>query len=81
MSEESILLPILKNLQDGQSDLKNGQLVFKNSLDRLRVDLNMQLTAINEKLSGQWLSELEVRRELSELRERLQTVERRLELR
>ena len=81
MSDESILLPILKNLQDGQSDLKNGQLVFNNSLDRLRVDLNMQLTAINEKLSGQWLSELEVRRELSELRERLQTVERRLELR
>lgn len=81
MSEESILLPILKNLQDGQSDLKNGQLVFNNSLDRLRVDLNMQLTAINEKLSGQWLSELEVRRELSELRERLQVVEGRLELR
>jgi len=81
MSNESILLPFLKNLQEGQSDLKNGQLAFKNSLDSLRVDINLQLTAMNEKLSGQLLSELEVRRELNELRERLQTVERRLELR
>jgi hypothetical protein len=35
---------------------------------------------LNEKLSGQLLSELEIRNELKELRERLQRVEKRLEL-
>jgi len=71
---EDIMLSILKGLQNGQSDIKQ-------SLNELRSDMNLQLAALNEKLSGQLLSELEIRNELKELRERLQRVEKRLELR
>ena len=74
MTSEKILLPILQNLQDGQSDIKKGVV-------NLRADMNMQLVAVNKKLSGQLISELEFRHELTELRKRLQSVERRRDLR
>jgi len=70
---EDIIIAILKSLQNGQSEIKQG-------MNDLRSDMNLQLAALNEKLSGQLLSELEMRNELKELRERLQRVEKRLEL-
>ncbi len=47
-------IEILRNLQNGQSEIKQG-------LNNLRSDMNLQLAAINERLSGQLLSELELR--------------------
>ncbi len=70
---EDLIMPILKSLQNGQSDIKQG-------MNDFRSDMNLQLAALNEKLSGQLISELEMRHELKELRERLQRVEKRLEL-
>lgn len=70
---EDIVITILKNLQNGQSEIKQG-------MNDLRSDMNLQLAALNEKLSGQLLSELEMRHELKELRDRLQKVEKRLGL-
>ncbi len=70
---DDIVIPILRNLQNGQSEIKQG-------LDRLRSDMNLQFAALNEKLSGQLLSEIEISNELGELRERLQRVEKRLEM-
>ena len=70
---EDLIITILKSLQNGQSEIKQG-------MNDLRSDMNLQLAALNEKLSGQLLSELEVRNELKELRERLQRVEKRLEI-
>lgn len=70
---DDIVIQILRNLQNGQSEIKG-------CLDNLRSDMNLQLAALNEKLSGQLLSEMEIRNELTELRERLQRVERRLDL-
>jgi len=67
------ILPILKSLQSGQADLQK-------SVEDLRGDINMQFAALNKKLTGQLISEVEFRGELNELRERLQTVERRLQL-
>ena len=68
-----LILPILKSLQSGQADLQK-------SVEDLRGDINMQFAALNKKLTGQLISEVEFRGELNELRERLQTVERRLQL-
>lgn len=68
-----ITIEILRNLQNGQSEIKQG-------INSLRSDMTLQLAAINEKLSGQLLAELEYRNEINELRERLQRVEKRLEL-
>ncbi|MCI0617487.1 hypothetical protein L0244_31315 [bacterium] len=70
---DDIVIQILRNLQNGQSEIKYN-------LDSLRSDMNLQLPALNEKFSGQMLSEIEIRKELSELRERLQRVEKRLDL-
>ena len=70
---DDIVIQILRNLQNGQSEIKG-------CLDNLRSDMNLQLAALNEKFSGQLLSEMEIRNELTELRERLQRVERRLDL-
>jgi len=70
---DDIVIHILRNLPNGQSEIKQG-------LDSLRSDMNLQLAALNEKLSGQLLSEIEIRNELTELRERLQRVEKRLEI-
>jgi len=68
-----ITIEILRNLQNGQSEIKQG-------INSLRSDMTLLLAAINEKLSGQLLAELEYRNEINELRERLQRVEKRLEL-
>lgn len=70
---DDIVIQILRNLQNGQSEIKHN-------LDSFRSDMNLQLAALNEKFSGQVLSEIEIRKELSELRERLQRVEKRLDL-
>ena len=70
---EDIIITILKSLQNGQSDIKQG-------MNDFRSDMNLQLAALNEKLSGQLLSELEIRNEINELRKRIQSVEKRLEL-
>ena len=50
---EDIIITILKSLQNGQSDIKQG-------MNDFRSDMNLQLAALNEKLSGQLLSELEM---------------------
>ena len=70
---EDIIITILKSLQNGQSDIKQG-------MNDFRSDMNLQLAALNEKLSGQLLSKLEIRNEINELRKRIQSVEKRLEL-
>ncbi len=70
---DDIVIQILRNLQNGQSEIKGR-------LDNFRSDMNLQLAALNEKSSGRLLSEMEIRNELMELRERLQRVERRLDL-
>ncbi len=70
---DDIVIQILRNLQNGQSEIKRN-------LNSFRSDMNLQLAALNEKFSGQMLSEIEIRKELSELRERLQRVEKRLDL-
>ncbi|MCK5497631.1 MAG: hypothetical protein KAI77_00430 [Gammaproteobacteria bacterium] len=57
---EDIIITILKSLQNGQSDIKQG-------MNDFRSDMNLQLAALNEKLSGQLLSELEIRNEINEL--------------
>ena len=41
-----IIITILKSLQNGQSEIKQG-------MNDLRSDMNLQLAALNEKLSGQ----------------------------
>jgi hypothetical protein len=51
---EDIIITILKSLQNGQSEIKQG-------MNDFRSDMNLQLAALNEKLSGQLLSELEIR--------------------
>jgi hypothetical protein len=70
---DDIAVQILRNLQNGQSEIKG-------CLDNLRSDRKLQRAALNEKLSGQLLSKMEIRNELTELRERFQRVERRLNL-
>lgn len=70
---DDIVIQILRNVQNGQSEMKQ-------ILESFRSDMDLQLAALNEKLSGQLLSEIEIRHELSELRERLNRVEKRLEL-
>ncbi len=57
---EEITIKILQHLQNGQSEIKQG-------VNDLRLDMNLQLAALNEKLSGQLLSELEIRNKLKEL--------------
>ena len=52
MTDDDVVIHILRNLQNGQSEIKQG-------LDNLRSDMNLQLAALNEKLSGQLLSEIE----------------------
>lgn len=71
--KEDITHKILKKLQAGQTDIKAG-------LKDVRTDFNMQFAALNEKLSGQLISEIEFRAEMQRLRERLDRVETRLEL-
>ena len=39
---DDIIVEILRNLQNGQSEIKQG-------LDHLRSDMNLQLAALNEK--------------------------------
>ncbi|MGR9109006.1 MAG: hypothetical protein ACU843_18990 [Gammaproteobacteria bacterium] len=70
---EDLIIRILRNLQSGQSEIKSN-------LENLRSDLNLQLAALNDKFSGRTLSEIEIRKELRELRERLPRVEKRLDL-
>jgi hypothetical protein len=70
---DDVILPILKSIQNGITDLNKGQ-------NKARADMNMQFSALNEKLSGQFLSEIEMRHEMQELRERLEKLENRLEL-
>lgn len=70
---DNIAIPILRNLQNDPSEIKQG-------LDHLRSDMNLQFAALKEKLRGQLLSEIEIKKELGELRKRLQRVEKRLEM-
>ncbi len=70
---DDIVIQILRNLQNGQSEIKRN-------LDRFRSDMDLPLAALNEKFSGQMLSKIEIRKELTELRERLQRLEKRLDL-
>lgn len=67
---EDLVLPILKSLQNGQTDIKK-------SVDNLRSDMDMQFAALNERLSGQLISEIEIRSELKEIRSRLSRLEKR----
>lgn len=70
---DDLILPILKNLQNSLTDLKQGQA-------DIRSDLDMQFAALNERLSGQLISEIEMRNELKEIRSRLQRLEKRAEI-
>lgn len=69
----NITLTILKDIQATQADILK-------EVHHLRDDTNLQFAALNEKLSGQLISEIEFRQELQQLRERLRRVEKRLDL-
>ncbi len=76
-----IILPILKNIQQQVQEIKTEQVNTNKELQRLRSDFNMQFYALNDKLNGHLVSELELRNEFNNLVERVQVIERRLELR
>ncbi len=74
MSEtENLTLEILKKIQ---SDMVN----INHKVDEGFSSMNLQFAALNEKLSGQMLSEMDLRSQLNALNDRLNRVERRLEL-
>lgn len=69
---DTLILPILKNIQEQVQSVKAEQI-------RLRTDINMQFSALNEKLNGHLISELELRNEFNNLVARVQLIEKRLE--
>ena len=70
---ENLTLEILKKIQNNIDDLDHRvEDGFSN--------MNLQFAALNEKLSGQLISEIEFREELHQLQTRIQRIERRLEL-
>ncbi len=74
-NNQDFLNGVLRNLQTGEiSDIKTAQV-------EMRSDLGLQIAAINEKLAGQLISEIEMRGEMEALRKRLDHIERRLDLR
>lgn len=57
----NITLEILRNIQSTQADILKA-------VHHLRDDTDLQFAALNEKLSGQQISEIEFRQELQQLR-------------
>jgi hypothetical protein len=61
----NLILPILKNIQNQNIDTKL-------EIQKLRKDVSMQFSSLNEKLNGHFISEHELRNEVNGSRERLQ---------
>ncbi len=71
---ENLTLDILKKIQ---SDMVN----LNHKVDNGFSSMNLQFAALNEKLSGQMLAEMDLRSQLNEFNDRLSRLERRLDLR
>ena len=70
---ENLTLEILKKIQ---SDMVN----LNHKVDNGFSSMNLQFAALNERLSGQMLAEMDLRSQLNAFNNRLNRIERRLEL-
>ena len=73
MVDDKLLLEILKSLQTGQAELRR-------EIAAMRVDLSLQLDAVRQHQMGTHSDDLAQRQALDELRERVERIERRLEI-
>lgn len=71
-----LTLEILKKIQNEQTNILNQLADNTRAVDSLRSDINLHFAAHNERLSGQLISKIEIRQELTELRERIQRLEK-----
>jgi hypothetical protein len=77
--EEDTIIPILNDIQNSSSAIIKNVSNTNQSLDNMRSDMNLQFIGINEKLSGQFISEIELRNDLNDLRKRIQKLEKHLD--
>ncbi|MGH8477961.1 MAG: hypothetical protein ACRERV_05220 [Methylococcales bacterium] len=69
---EDLVIAILRKIQNEVASVKQR-------IEGVDSSMNLQFAALNEKLSGQWLSEIEFREPMQSLKQRVDR-ERRLEL-
>jgi predicted nucleic acid-binding protein len=74
---DDLILSILKSIQ---KDVRSSKVDTRNEIQRLRTDMNMQFAALSDKLNGHLISEAQMRYEFNNLVERVQILERRLEI-
>jgi hypothetical protein len=77
---ENVTLEILKTIQQDQTIIKSQNINTRKSVEDLRVDMSLQLTAINERLSGQFIGEVQINKELERLQLRIRNIEKQLDI-
>ncbi len=70
---EDLVIEILRKIQNELASVKQ-------KIERVDSSMNLQFAALNEKLSGQLISEIEFREQVKDLKQRVDRIERRLEL-
>ncbi|MGH8547123.1 MAG: hypothetical protein ACRERU_00670 [Methylococcales bacterium] len=70
---EDLVIEILCKIQNDLASVKHR-------IEQVDSSMNLQFTALNGKLSGQLISEIEFREQVNDLKQRVDRIERRLEL-
>ena len=70
---EDLVIEILRKIQNELARVNH-------KIERVDSSMNLQFAALNEKLSGQLISEIEFREQVIDLKQRVDRIEKRLEL-
>jgi hypothetical protein len=77
---DNVTLEILKTIQQDQTIIKSQNINTRKSVEDLRVDMSLHLTAINERLSGQFIGQVQINKELERLHLRIRNIEKQLDI-